>query len=112
IIGMIMTIQIMEQFGGAALRIPRNIASNCRTKNIFGEAINHKLVEDLGGSEVYIPSQNRIDTALRNKEIIHFHNNGYSLTELALRFNLSRRHIINVLGKSSLKSNNKCNAAL
>lgn len=94
IIGLPDTITLLENKGGTFIRIPFE-AKGSQLENIVGYASASKLCEAMGGEKKELPKSDKILTQLRNHAIRNARKS-MSASEVALKFNLTRRHVINL----------------
>ena len=83
-----------------SLYVPRVINSG-RWSSLMVEAIGlektKQLVEHFGGRNFVFSTLTQISKSFRNKSVVAQHAEGFSVQELAIRFELSERGIKNIL---------------
>lgn len=94
IIGLPDTLKLLQRKGGTFLRIPLE-AKNTLLEDILGNESASKLCEVIGGEIKELPKADKILIQIRNHAIRNARKN-MSLTQVALKFNLTRRHVINL----------------
>ncbi len=94
IIGLPDTIILLESKGGTFIRIPFE-AKGSQLESIIGLSAANKLCEVMGGQKKELPKPDKILTQLRNHAIRNARKN-MSASQVALKFNLTRRHVINL----------------
>ena len=86
---------LVRDFGGRTIGIPKR-ATGTRLAESVGDAAASRLSEHFGGERVYIAKTP--DRPARNREIRRLRvEEGYSIENLSLLFNLTERQIWNVL---------------
>ncbi len=116
-------LQLMSQFGGCTVRIPKRWPprkkTSCKRQHPLQEVLSpaqmHQIVAHFGGTEVYIPKCTRYMAEVRNAQIIqsfsHATRQGASsvhmVQRLARQYALSDRRIWDILKKSITTQNIK-----
>ena len=100
IIGLPDTITLLNKKGGTVLRVPIE-ARGTKLEQIIGYDSAHNLCQHFGGKVIDLPKADKILIQLRNIAINSARNNKdinkrLSVSQAALKFNLTTRHITNV----------------
>ncbi|MGL5007997.1 MAG: Mor transcription activator family protein [Plesiomonas sp.] len=86
------------QFGGQVKYIAKNPERTALKKTVKKESLDI-LCSNFGGITLEIPKREHFDRQIRNWEIKEASECGASRSELAIKYNLSIRHIGNIKGK-------------
>lgn len=98
LLGFAPTFKLVEHFGGTELRVPHKFDPGHLITRIVGHEASARFVQNYAGEVLYIPKPDTVMRAQRNRKIKAKHEAGASAVSLAHEFNLSYRHIWNILG--------------
>jgi len=96
-IGLPNTLKLLQSKGGTFLRVPLS-PSGSELEKIIGFDSANKLCEVIGGEIKELPKADKILMQLRDRAINEARKT-MSASQAALKFNLTRRHIINLTNK-------------
>ena len=71
--------------------------NDCKQKSI------EEVIKEYGGGHIYIPSYKKTH---RNQKIYELYNQGATIKELKIKFNLSESRIRKIIRKEALKNQN------
>lgn len=86
-------------YGGGAVYVPRSPAAGHPLRSLLGDEDLLRLTGAYGGERLEIPKLDAVHRQLRKKRIFSDREQGRSLSELAARYNLSRRRILQILAE-------------
>jgi len=99
VIGLPDTLKLLQRKGGTFFRFPLS-AKGTQLEKIVGYDAANKLCEVIGGEIKELPKADKILMQLRDLAINEARKT-MSASQAALKFNLTRRHIINVTNEES-----------
>lgn len=110
-IGLPATVKLLQKLGGTRLRLPQR-AENCRALvEVIGlDAARAVVAEFRQGDtfaevvDLYLPMPDKLLSHSRDQDIRLRHAQGESLRSLALRYSLTARHIVNIVGSTDQPS--------
>jgi len=94
VIGLPDTLKLLQKKGGTFLRVPLS-AKGTQLEQLIGYDAANKLCEAIAGEIKELPKADKILTQLRNHAINEARKT-MSASQVALKFNLTRRHTINL----------------
>jgi len=97
VIGLPAVLDLMKAYGGTELWIPAKLAHNHPLIDAIGPEAAQTLVEYAGTEKISVPRGTGIEREWRNQGIRRDRTHGAKIDELALRYKLTRRHIISIL---------------
>lgn len=103
VIGLPDTLKLLQSKGGTFLRVPLS-ANGTELEKILGYNSANKLCEVIGGEIKELPKADKILMQLRDRAINEARKT-MSASQAALKFNLTRRHIINLTNEDAENPN-------
>lgn len=97
LIGITNTLNLVKHFGGLHLKVPSHYNDTHQLVGIIGHEATVTLVRQYGGTTVYIAKVDTMLRIMRNIEISKRFEGGESATKLAREYQMSERHIWNIL---------------
>lgn len=100
-IGLPLTLRLLERRGGLPLEVPRRGRSSSLLVDAIGaDAAERLAVEFADVDVVTLPMADKLHSQIRDRAI-RAERSERSLSELALRYGLSRRQIVNIVGEEA-----------
>lgn len=97
VIGLPAVLALMEAFGGTELWIPEKLAHNHLLVDAIGAEAAQQLCEYMAREQIRIPRGAAIFREVRNRAIRRERTEGAKLSELALRYKMTDRQVLNIL---------------
>lgn len=94
VLGFECAIRLLRARGGQRVHVP--VSTSRSLSSIVGADKAMMLCDRFGGQDIDLPKYDKVAQQLRN-EMVHAERENYSLNQLAGKFNLSRRQIMNIL---------------
>ena len=92
--------QLVEQFGGVRVFIPRTIGRDHKIAKIIGIEPALKLSMHFGGEVLSIPKCRSMRVHTRNKEIVAAYQQGAKVNDLARSYDVTDRQIYSILSST------------
>ncbi|MFK5892852.1 MAG: Mor transcription activator family protein [Pseudomonadota bacterium] len=89
--------KLIEHFGGSDIYTPKNPKKDSKLCHVIGIVELRKLSKAFPGVELPIPRFQRLLLKKRNQQIVLERAQGMAIKDLAKRYNLTSRHISNIL---------------
>ncbi len=99
LIGMVNTLTLLEQRGGVTLRIPTKAMEAVYLRDVLPMDAIIELCKAMPGKRIELPKLDKITLQIRN-QVIRAERQQVSASKVALRFNLTRRQVINICKSS------------
>jgi len=97
-IGVAGAMRLLKARGGVRLWLPKNGDRSEVLQEILGREMTSQLLTAFAGVEVVsLPKLNKLHAQIRDAAIRREHAAGDSLPTLALRYDLTERHVLNVV---------------
>lgn len=97
-IGLPATSTLLKARGGTRLMLGKNVAGATLLLELIGPAHTKALLETFeGATELMLPKADKLLAQARDRAIRSEHAEGISLMVLALRYDLTTRHILNIV---------------
>lgn len=109
-IGMQPTLELTRAWGGRTISIPAKMHEMHPIALTVGYNAALKLAAAYPGGRLEIPAERTILLELRNSSICSEYQQGESVSKLAERWGISRKMILKVLDRNSLRSGHTCKA--
>lgn len=93
VIGLDATLALCEARGGLPLAVPMRLAPDGTLIVEIGSLAAEKLIAEFGGNRIEVPKLTALAASRRDELIRDALRAGRSTAEIALRFNLTTRHI-------------------
>jgi hypothetical protein len=103
IIGHDLAALFFKAFFGCIVYIPEHIDSSHELVLCIGIDASKKLSRQFSGTTIAVPTGYRSRIAARNRCIINDRNNGHSLNELAVKYQLTTRQLFTICKQPKLK---------
>ncbi len=100
IIGLPSVLKLMEAFGGTEFWVPEKLQHLHPLVAAIGPEAAQTLCEYMAGERLKVPRGKAIKIAVRNAAIRRERHEGAKLAELALRYELTDRQVLNILNAS------------
>lgn len=97
IIGLPAVLKLMDTFGGTEFWVPRRMPHNHPAVDAIGPEAAQTLCEYMAGERLKVPRGRHLKNEIRNRAIRRERHEGASLAELALRYDLTDRQVMNIL---------------
>lgn len=97
IIGLPAVLKLMKAFGGTDIWIPKRLSHNHELVNAIGPEAAQTLCEYMAGERFKVARGKAIEIEVRNRAIRRERQEGAKLSDLALRFELCDRQVLNIL---------------
>jgi hypothetical protein len=97
LIGTAATLKLVEMFGGTRVFVPANVTAQTGLAHLVGLDNARKLAAVYAGTRLSIPRYRTWLCAARNGEVRQRHRGGETVAQLARAFDLTERHIWNIL---------------
>lgn len=100
VVGLPAVLKLMEAFGGTEFWIPEKLQHVHPLVAAVGPEAAQTLCEYMAGVRLKIPRGKAIKIEIRNSAIRRERHEGAKLSELALRYELTDRQVLNILNAS------------
>lgn len=90
-------------FGGTRLYIADSERSRQRLTVIIGDELTEKIISQYKGASLNLPKMSTIEIEKRKQAIIEDHKNGLSNRDLAMKYDMTDRHIRNIISSHNHK---------
>ena len=97
LVGITKTLNLVKHYGGLHLKVPSHYNDTHQLVGIIGHEATVTLVKQYGGTTVYIAKVDTMLRIIRNIEISKRFEGGVSAPKLAREYQMSERHIWNIL---------------
>ena len=97
---------LVKAYGGTRIYVP--LSRTQWLNEVLDDTALRAMCQAFGGSFIDLPKQDKVIQKIRDEKI-RAERSEYSLNELALRYNLTRRHVQNILRDDE---NAECNLDL
>ncbi len=100
--GYVTTYEFLIKNGGTRMHIPAVFSSRCRLVKQLTEQQFKALIAEFkpqGQFIIEFPKSDKMLNSIRNQAICEEKQQGKTLNELAIKYNLTSRHIINIVKK-------------
>lgn len=97
LMGLPATLLLVKRFPGLRIKVPSEYSPGLILVRAVGHDAAIKMIDHYRGCVIYVPRCLRALNALRNMQIVARMDGGESASTLALEFELSERHIWNVI---------------
>lgn len=91
-------------FGGTRLYIADSERSRQRLTVIIGETLTEKMITQYKGQSLNFPRLSTLEIEKRKQAIIADHQNGMSNRDLAMKYEMTERHIRNIVSSHNNKT--------
>jgi hypothetical protein len=97
LIGISAAHRLVGRFGGTRVCFSHRDHANHAVAELIGQQAATKLAQHYGVEEFAVPRGQRLQTFLRNRELIRLRNEGATARSLALQFRLTERQVYQVI---------------
>lgn len=112
-IGLPATLALLKARGGTRLMLGKNPAGASLLLDLIGHANTKALLAAFeGATELMLPKADKLLAQARDRAIRDEHARGHSLMVLALRYDLTSRHILNIISGQPQASGESAQAGL
>lgn len=97
IIGLPAVLDLMEAFGGTQLWVPEKLSHNHLLVDAIGAEAAQQMCEYMAKERMLVPRGESIRREIRNRAIRRERFQGAKLAELAIRYRMTDRQVLNIL---------------